>query len=468
MTAAARLAEMLADRNRDSSAAVRDELIELLLFHAHEAEHALNDILTLRQIYLGEVEVNLEEVNLRDQIEASFRDGEREYRLRLTVSGDLDVRADPRLVSRIISNLFRNAETVGGEDVRITVGDGFNRVVLEVVDDGEPLTEGDPEEVFEPQFTVRTTRSGSQTVGLGLAVARGLARAMGGDLRYFRHGDTNVFELSLRRLAKVVGRRGQLPDIVIDPSEGKPTHDAIEELLVEGGLSVVYQPIVDMTAGSEDQPSVVGYESLSRFPHSSPRDWFRTAGKAGLGLDLELAAIRAGVEGFAAASPHAFVALNLSNPTLISPRLSSVLDGADLGRVVLELSESARIKSYEATRRAVDALRDHGVRLAVDDVGVDEIDLWHILRLDPEIIKIDRRLVADTTQIRRNNALIRALATMAADLGIMVVAEAVETAQERDRLLELGVRFGQGYLFGRPRALQWEGTEDEAPATSGA
>ena len=67
------------------------------------------------------------------------------------------------------------------------------------------------------------------------------------------------------------------------------------------------------------------------------------------------------------------------------------------------MSDTARIRSYEVTRKAVDALRERGVRLAVDDVGASELDLWHIVRLDPEIIKLDRNLVAGSN-IRRNNA----------------------------------------------------------------
>lgn len=246
-------------------------------------------------------------------------------------------------------------------------------------------------------------------------------------------------------MTATTGRRGQLPDVVIDPLAGRPTHQSVSELLAGSGPSMTYQPIVDMRANESGEERIVGYECLARFPHSNPDEWFETAGSADVRLDLELAAIRKGIDGFTSGSHEAFLALNLSDATLISARLESTLAGVDPGRVVLELSESARIKSYEVTRRAIHALRDRGIRLAVDDVGANEIDLWHILRL-----------VADTDHIRRNNALIRGITTMAQDLGIMVVAEAVETQNEQQRLLELGVQFGQGYLFGRPRPLYWK------------
>ena len=115
----------------------------------------------------------------------------------------------------------------------------------------------------------------------------------------------------------------------------------------------------------------------------------------------------------------------------------------------------ALIRSYEATKRAVERLRDRGVRLAIDDVGVADIDLWSILRLQPDLVKIDMSLVRDIEHHRTNSALIRGIAAMSRDLGIMVIAEGVEKREERDRLLDLGVEFGQGYLFAKPQPLVW-------------
>jgi EAL domain-containing protein (putative c-di-GMP-specific phosphodiesterase class I) len=235
-----------------------------------------------------------------------------------------------------------------------------------------------------------------------------------------------------------------------------PTPADILAVLRDGRISMVYQSIVDLRSPAIATPQVIGYEALARFPNGSPPDWFKLAGSAGVGTDLELLALRAGIEGFVTNDQHTVLALNLSNSALLSPRLIQALRGIDPGRVVLELSDTARIHSYEVTRRAVDGLRERGIRLAVDDVGAGEIDMWHILRLNPDLLKLDRHLVADQDNVQRNNALIRGLATMASELGILVIAEAIETEAERHRLLELGVEFGQGYLFGKPEPLQWK------------
>jgi EAL domain-containing protein (putative c-di-GMP-specific phosphodiesterase class I) len=126
----------------------------------------------------------------------------------------------------------------------------------------------------------------------------------------------------------------------------------------------------------------------------------------------------------------------------------------DPGLVVVELSEVALIKSYEVTKRAMDALRDRGVRLAIDNVGAGEIDLWSILRLQPEMIKIDMSLVRGIETDTTNRALVKGIAAMAIDLGILVVAEGIEKPEERDLLIETGIEFGQGYLLGKPERLR--------------
>ncbi|MEX1125097.1 MAG: EAL domain-containing protein, partial [Acidimicrobiia bacterium] len=314
----------------------------------------------------------------------------------------------------------------------------------------------DQERIFEAYNPRRSADDITPPLGIALSVAHRLARGMGGDLRYYQEAGENIFELSL---AKVVDRSDfdlDIPDVVIDPLAGRPTKDAIAGLLAARGPEMIYQPIVDLRGTADGGVRTAGYESLARFPLATPPEWFEVAGSVGLRLELELAAIRNAIIGFAPNTEDEFLGLNISDATLVSSSLATALDGIDPGRVVLELSEETLITSYEETRRALDALRERGVRLAVDDVGSGEIDLWHILSLEPAFIKIDMTLVRGIGQTPRNRALIRGLSAMAQDLGILVVGEGIETEEERDRLLELGVQFGQGYLYGRPRALQWK------------
>jgi EAL domain-containing protein (putative c-di-GMP-specific phosphodiesterase class I) len=448
--------ELLRDRTRDFSAGVRNEIIELLAIQASETAHVVNDLLIAARFDLVDMELESTAVDLRAVVENATHDWAGHQRARLTVSGNAVALADGHWVTQVVRNLLRNAISFGGGNIWVRIGEGFNKVVVEVVDDGDGIAPEDVERIFEPYHSERQADRLLPSLGLGLSVARRLARAMNGEVRYLREDGETIFELSLPRVSLEFDSFSDIPDVVVDPTAGRPTKEAIAEVLEDGGPEMVYQQIVDMRAHRTGEDRVVGHEALARFPYSTPPQWFEIAGSSGLRLDLELAAMRVAISGFAPSNHDGFLALNLSDSSLTSSRLTETLVGLHPGRIVLELSEVAVIKSYEVTKRYIDELRDRGVRLAVDDVGAGEIDLWHILKLEPAVIKIDLCLVRDLEHTPRNRALIRGISAMATDLGIMVVAEGVEAPEEEELLLELGVQFGQGYLFGKPRPLQWK------------
>lgn len=450
------LSDMLRDRSRDVSAAARNEMIDQLAIHAHVLEQALDDVVVATQLANIEVEFDTDPIDLRELIGLVAREWTLDRGAHVKISGVIDAVGDRVWTGYLIRNLLEDAYNRGSRNLDIRISEGYSKAVVEIEDDGEAIPPFEIEAMSNSHDRGEAINWRGSVLGQGAAVARELAKAMGGDLRYFLNDGVNSCELTLRKQGGEASRRRQLPSVSLDGTNSRPTPEDVVRLIEDDSLSMVYQPIVDIRAWTESTPTIVGYESLARFPHSTPPEWFDLAGSAGLGVDLEILALEAGIRGFSAMSQEPFLALNLSNSTLLSPQLPSALDGLDPGRVVLELSDTARIRSYEVTRRAVEALRERGVRLAVDDVGAGEIDMWHILRLEPEIIKIDRQLVADQQNVRRNAALIRGITTMARDLGIIVIAEALETEGEKQRLLELGVEFGQGYLFGKPASLQWK------------
>lgn len=450
------LSDMLRDRSRDVSAAARNEMIDQLATHARVLEQALDDVVVATQLANIEVEFDADPIDLRDLIAVVAREWTLDRGAHVTVSGVVDAIGDQEWTGYLIRNLLEDAYGRSGRNLEIRIAEGYSKAVVEIDDDGEAIPPREIEAMAEAHPRGQAINWKGSVLGQGAAVARELAKAMGGDLRFFRGDGVNSCELTLRKQAGGASRRRHLSNVSLDSTQSQPSRDDIVGLLQDDSIAMVYQPIVDIRAWSASTPHVVGYESLARFPHSTPPEWFKLAGSAGLGVDLEILALKAGIRAFTAMGQGPFLALNLSNSTLLSPQLPAALDGIDPGRVVLELSDTARIRSYEVTRRAVEVLRERGVRLAVDDVGAGEIDMWHILRLDPEIIKLDRHLVADQQNMRRNDALIRGITTMARDLGVMVIAEALETEAERQRLLELGVDFGQGFLFGKPASLQWK------------
>jgi EAL domain-containing protein (putative c-di-GMP-specific phosphodiesterase class I) len=137
----------------------------------------------------------------------------------------------------------------------------------------------------------------------------------------------------------------------------------------------------------------------------------------------------------------------LADDELYSSRapLSRVAD-----QVVLEITERWSLDRFSDVRERIHALRELGFRIAVDDLGAGYAGLTSFARLRPEIVKLDMSLVRGVHDDPTRQHLIRSLNAVCRDLGIRVVAEGVETREERDVLVALGSDLLQGYLFGRP------------------
>ncbi|MCI0678192.1 MAG: EAL domain-containing protein [Actinobacteria bacterium] len=448
------LADLLSDRARDMSAAARNEVIEQLATQAATAMRVVENLSLAARLATGDVSLSSDTVELADLVESVADGWTQRHGVRVRVDGVGVALGDTEWMRTVVDNVLDDAFARGAGEIEVMISEGYSKTSIEIHDNGQAVPDSDLALLAEPYHRNQASEWEGSVLGRGVVVARGLVKGMGGEVRCFRVDERNSCEITLRRQGDGVPRRRQVSRLAEAPRERQPSADDVLGLIANSSMTMVYQPIVNM--GRPDASETLGYESLARFPHSDPTTWFRLAGSAGVGVDLELLAVSAGVAGFASEDGDVFLSLNLSNAGLLAPGLVMAIEGIAPGRLVLELSDTARIRSYEVTRRAVSALRERGVRLAVDDVGADEIDMWHILRLDPEIIKLDRQLVADRDNIRRNNALIKGLTTMAADLGVMVIAEAVENEAEKQRLLELGVVFGQGYLFGKPEPLLWK------------
>jgi len=123
------------------------------------------------------------------------------------------------------------------------------------------------------------------------------------------------------------------------------------------------------------------------------------------------------------------------------------------GLIDFEITETAALRNPKATARFISRMKDIGSRIALDDFGTGLSSLVHLKDLDVYRIKIDGQFVRDVLSNGRSRALIRALAQIAQEIGMETVAEFVETAEVAARLRELGVDFGQGYFFDRPRLL---------------
>jgi EAL domain-containing protein (putative c-di-GMP-specific phosphodiesterase class I) len=227
--------------------------------------------------------------------------------------------------------------------------------------------------------------------------------------------------------------------------------DRIRTILADGSLSMVFQPIVDLTRGT-----IVGVEALARFgtePDRTPDSWFDEAGEAGLRTDLEMLAVAAALAQLEAIPGNAYLSVNASPQTVMSPGFQTLLDGPMGGRVVVEITEHAEVEDYAALKRALDGLRLRGARVAVDDTGAGFNTLAHIHRLVPDIIKLDISLIHDIDRDPVRRSLVSSLIRYAEEIGATISAEGIETGREGATLRAMGVPFGQGWFLGEPGPL---------------
>jgi EAL domain-containing protein (putative c-di-GMP-specific phosphodiesterase class I)/putative methionine-R-sulfoxide reductase with GAF domain len=240
----------------------------------------------------------------------------------------------------------------------------------------------------------------------------------------------------------------------------------VEEVLAQRQFATVYQPIVDVRSGRVEM-----VEALTRFlpqPVRPPDAWFADAWRTGFGAELELAALETAVTGIRRVPAGTRMAINL-NPHLVNhPALGPALAAAGPQRIVLELTEHVAVEDYPMVRQAIGALRDMGVQLAIDDTGSGFASLSHILKLDPDIIKLDRELISGIDHDPVRQSLATAIVHFSADIGADVVAEAVETTAELLAVRDLGIRLAQGFLLAEPGSLGQVAAELDLGQLSGS
>ena len=271
----------------------------------------------------------------------------------------------------------------------------------------------------------------------------------GGLLRFTPAGNVAEAERDLqaiRALAAMLGPQLDAPSL--DDESWQLRIVRIRDLLDQGELPVVFQPIANLQTGE-----VVGVEALSRFPGSgdlSPEKWFNEAASVGLGVELEVLAVRQALRAMDQLPGGAYLSVNVSPAVAMSSALGAALEGVPLDRVVLEITEHSQVLDYDQLNLALVALRARGARLAIDDAGSGFSSLRHILRLSPDIIKLDISL----TQGIDNDSVLRALgyslASFASAIDAAVIAEGVETEREVHALRFLQVSYGQGFFLRRP------------------
>ena len=212
----------------------------------------------------------------------------------------------------------------------------------------------------------------------------------------------------------------------------------------------VFQPIIDLATGM-----ITGYEALSRFPRlpGVPVDEvFDLAHRTGHGFELEVLAISRALALAHLRPEGTTLSVNLSPSTLCHPAVLRHLPD-DLGGFQVEITENELVADAGRFKAALEELRERGAQIAVDDVGEGYAGLQRVMSIRPDVLKLDRSLVSGVDSRADLAALLEAVVRFAGRVGAQVCAEGVETEAELTTLLELGVPYGQGFLFARPAPL---------------
>jgi diguanylate cyclase (GGDEF)-like protein len=227
-------------------------------------------------------------------------------------------------------------------------------------------------------------------------------------------------------------------------------------ILDNARLMTLLQPVLDLEEGR-----IMGYEALSRGPSNSPlhapQALFRVAAQHGMQATLDWACVYMALKTFAQMDLSGRLFVNLSPSSLLDASFApdamlAALDQVGLtgNRVVIEITENAAALDYGDLRQAVSGMRAAGIDVAIDDLGegFSSLRLWSELK--PSFVKIDKHFIADIHRDPHKIQFVRSIRQLAEGAHSCVIAEGVENLSELAVLKDLGIRYAQGYLIGRP------------------
>ncbi|MFN3814819.1 EAL domain-containing protein [Brevundimonas sp.] len=229
--------------------------------------------------------------------------------------------------------------------------------------------------------------------------------------------------------------------------------DRLRALIRERAFDLHYQPIVDLGTGA-----VHHFEALTRFSEdASPARAIRMAEELALVTDLDLGVVEKAVRKMRSSGGGLLrIAVNTSAASLetdayVQAVLSMTADQPDLRRrLMIEVTETAALNDMAAAERRLKTLRTAGVQICIDDFGAGSASFDYLRSLSVDVVKIDGVFVRGLGEEGRERTLIRHLVELCGDLNIATIAEMVETEDVAEALRALGVKYAQGYLYGRP------------------
>lgn len=214
-----------------------------------------------------------------------------------------------------------------------------------------------------------------------------------------------------------------------------------------------FQPIVNLKTLEASH-----YEILCRFEQGDTLEWVMFGEDIGMAADFDIAVCERAINhvSFKAGGTKTRYSVNLSGQSIqdseFREQLLNMLDkGSNLkSRLMFEITESSHITDLNMVNDFITMLKEKGYEIALDDFGAGSASFQYLQQLHVDYLKIDGKYIKKLLSSQRDLAMVKNLTQMAKDLGIKVIAEFVEDERQFLALRDLGVDFGQGYLFGKP------------------
>jgi len=230
--------------------------------------------------------------------------------------------------------------------------------------------------------------------------------------------------------------------------------------LLEGNVQSVYEPVV-----CTKSLTVYGYEALARGPADSEfaaaASLFSAAEEHGMLYELDCLCRAAALDGAIDFPAGTKLFMNIRPTAIHDPRfrpdaLIRTLERCQLGPadVVFEISEQESIENYQIFRETRDQYGHLGFQFALDDTGAGYASLEAVMELEPDFIKVDRAFVTGIDEDAGRQAMVKGFQQVARSVGARIIGEGLDRLEELQKLAELGIEYGQGWLFGKATPLR--------------
>ncbi|MFH0926601.1 MAG: EAL domain-containing protein [bacterium] len=232
--------------------------------------------------------------------------------------------------------------------------------------------------------------------------------------------------------------------------------EKLQELIIKEEIGTLFQPIVNIVSHE-----IIGYEALSRGPqdteYESPYVLFTMAEETGLSFELDNICRKRALINAKGLGQYKKLFINILPASIHDPEfkgayLKSFLKeiNIDPHNVVLEISEKEAIENFNIFKKTSNYFKEIGFAIAIDDTGIGYSNFESLLELEPNYIKIDISMIHQIERNKLKQELVKAINQISSNMGSKVIAEGIETKEEMDVLLHLGVIYGQGFLFAKP------------------